>query len=325
MARITATPSAPAWDGSRTRAASQTKYTRAFATISRRSRASTMAILAYGAHPYSVTLLLVDASSLAYRAYHAIPTLTAPDGETQTNAVHGFLNFLARLITDRSPSRLMVALDDDWRPAFRVEVLPTYKTHRLADAADAKDTLEPQIEIVCRVLEAIGITIASAKGYEAEDAIAAIVARERGPIEIVTGDRDLFALVRDPDVRVLYTLRGVSELAVVNEGYVAKTYGIPGDRYLDYAILRGDPSDGLPGVRGIGEKSAAELLRKYGSLDGILAAKDLSTAMRAKINAGRDYIKAAQRVVGAVFDCGINDVDGAIPRAPSDRVIELAE
>jgi 5'-3' exonuclease len=274
-----------------------------------------------------VTLLLLDASSLAYRAYHAIPSLTAPDGETKTNAVHGFLNFTARLITDRAPSRLMVALDDDWRPAFRVDVLPTYKTHRLADAADAKDEVEPQIEIVCRVLEAIGITIASAKGYEAEDAIAAIVARERGPIEIVTGDRDLFALVRDPDVRVLYTLRGVSELAVVNEGYVAKTYGIPGDRYLDYAILRGDPSDGLPGVRGIGEKSAAELVRRYGSLDGILAATDLSPTIRAKLSSSSEYLVAARRVVAPQRDSPVEVADGAIPRRArrADELKALAD
>jgi 5'-3' exonuclease len=261
-----------------------------------------------------VTLLLVDASSLAYRAYHAIPTLIAPDGETQTNAVHGFLNFLARLITDRQPSRLMVALDDDWRPAFRVEVLPTYKTHRLADAADAKDTVEPQIAIVCEVLEAIGISIASATGYEAEDAIAAIVTRERGAMEIVTGDRDLFALVRDPEVRVLYTLRGVSELAVVDEAYVAKAYGIPGDRYLDYAILRGDPSDGLPGVRGIGEKSAAELVRRYGSLDAILEARDLSPTVRARLAASADYLAAARRVVAPQRDSPVRVADGGIPR-----------
>jgi 5'-3' exonuclease len=261
-----------------------------------------------------VTLLLVDASSLAYRAFHAIPTLLAPDRETKTNAVHGFLNYIARLITDRAPSRLMVALDDDWRPAFRVEALPTYKTHRLADPTDAKDEVEPQLEIVCAVLDAIGLTLASAKGYEAEDAIAAIVAREDGAIEIVTGDRDLFALVRDPHVRVLYTLRGVSELALVDESYVAKTYGIPGDRYLDYALLRGDPSDGLPGVRGIGEKSAAELVRKYGSLDAILAARDLSPTLRAKLTSAGEYLAAARRVVAPQRDSPVVVGDGAIPR-----------
>src|SRR5207253_11363249 len=109
--------------------------------------------------------------------------------------------------------------------------------------------------------------------------------------------RDLFTLVRDPRVLVLYTLRGVSELAHVDQAWIHAKYGILGDRYLDYAVLRGDPSDRLPGVRGIGEKSASELLRKYGSLDGILAAKDLTSGMRAKLSVGRDYITAARRVV----------------------------
>src|SRR5437868_1526161 len=154
---------------------------------------------------------------------------------------------------------------------------------------------------------------------------AAVGQRFDGAVEVVSGDRDLFTLVRDPRVLVLYTLRGVSELAHVDQAWIAAKYGIPGDRYLDYAIMRGDPSDGLPGVRGIGEKSAAELLRKYGSLDGILAATDLSSGMRAKLAAGKDYITAARRVVGAVFDCQVGDVDATIPRVPSDRIVELAE
>ena len=271
-------------------------------------------------------LLLIDASSLAYRAFHAIPAMTAPDG-TPTNAAYGFLNFLARLIVDRRPSRLAVALDDDWRPAWRVEALPAYKAHRVADAGDAKDEVEPQIEIVCDVLRALGITIAHAKGYEAEDAIAGLVGRERGPIEIVTGDRDLFALVRDPDVRVLYTLRGVSDLGIVDEAYVTKTYGIPGRAYFDYATLRGDPSDGLPGVRGIGEKSAAELVRKYGSLDAIIAARDLSPSVAAKLAASRDYLVAARRVVAPQYEAPVElDRDLAMPRAPrdADRLLALA-
>ena len=262
------------------------------------------------------TLLLVDASSLAYRAYHAIPSLKSPDGKSETNAMHGFLNFVSRLLTDRRPTRLVVALDDDWRPAFRVAALPSYKTHRLAAPGDPEDEVEPQIPVIALVLEAIGVAVARAKGYEAEDAIAAIVARERGPMEIVSGDRDLFALVRDPDVRVLYTLRGVSELAIVDETWVERTYGIPGDRYLDYAILRGDPSDGLPGVRGIGEKTASELLRKYGSLEAVLAATDLSPTIRAKLNAAREYLAAAMRVVAPARDAPVVSEDGTLPPAP---------
>ncbi len=266
----------------------------------------------------SGSLLLVDASSLAYRAYHALPSLKATPGTTETNAMHGFLNYMSRLLVDRRPSRMIVALDDDWRPAFRVAALPSYKTHRLAGPDDPEDEVEPQLAVLAEVLEAIGVSVARAKGYEAEDAIAALVARERGPMEIVSGDRDLFALVRDPDVRVLYTLRGVSELAIVDQAWLERTYHIPGDRYLEYAILRGDPSDGLPGVRGIGEKTAAELLRRHGSLEAILASRDLSPSVRAKLNAARDYLAAAMRVVAPARDCPVESGDGTWPSSPRD-------
>lgn len=255
-----------------------------------------------------------------------MPPVHAPDG-TLVNGVVGFLNFMARLLTDRRPSRMVVAFEfgSDWRPQFRVALIPEYKSHRVATADTPPDEVEPQLLIIAEVLRALDIAIASSEECEAEDVIATLTTQFEGPIEIVSGDRDLFSLVRDPRILVLYTLRGVSELAHVDQAWVHAKYGIPGDRYLDYAIMRGDPSDGLPGVRGIGEKSAAELLRKYGSLDGILAATDLSASMKAKLNAGRDYIVAARRVVGAVFDCSVGDVAGTIPRAPSARVLELAE
>ncbi len=270
--------------------------------------------------------LLIDGSSLAYRAYHAIPTLRGPDG-TETNGIHGFLGFLSRLLPDRRPSRLFVALDADWRPAFRVEALPEYKAHRVAKAGDEPDPVEPQIALIIEILGALGISTAHCDGYEAEDAIAAIATRTDGPVEVVTGDRDLFALVRHPHVKVLYTLRGVSELAPVDQAWIAAKYGIPGDRYMDYAILRGDPSDGLPGVAGIGEKTASELLRRYGSLDGILAARDISPTIRARINRGASYIAAARVVVALAEECAVEGGDGRIPREPAhpDRTAELTE
>ncbi|HEV8229334.1 MAG TPA: 5'-3' exonuclease H3TH domain-containing protein, partial [Candidatus Limnocylindria bacterium] len=177
--------------------------------------------------------------------------------------------------------------------------------------------------IIAELLHSIGISFANAEECEAEDVIATLTTKIDGPIEIVSGDRDLYSLVRDPRIKVLYTLRGVSELASVDQRWVHEKYGIPGDRYMDYAILRGDPSDGLPGVRGIGEKTAAQLLTRYGSLDAILAATDLSPTIRAKLNASRDYLVAARRVVGAVMDCGIVMGDGALPRAPREPM-ELA-
>lgn len=271
--------------------------------------------------------LLIDGSSLAYRAYHAIPVMTAPDGVTETNAVHGFLNFLSRLIPDRRPSRLWVALDADWRPAFRVAALPAYKAHRVAAPDDPADPVEPQIALIIEVLEAYGISTGRSEGYEAEDVIAAIAKRTDGPVEVVTGDRDLFALVRYPHVRVLYTLRGVSELATVDQAWVNAKYGIPGDRYMDYAILRGDPSDGLPGVSGIGEKTASDLLRRYGSLDAILAAHDLSPTVRAKLKRGADYLLGARTVVALAEDCPVEGGSGEIPDTPlhSERLQALRD
>lgn len=256
-----------------------------------------------------------------------MPPVHAADG-TLVNAVVGFLNFIARLLTDRRPARLVVAFEfgEAWRPAFRVALIPQYKTHRVADEETPPDEVGPQIDIAVEVLRALGISVASSDECEAEDVIATLTTRFSGPIEIVSGDRDLFTLVRDPRITVLYTLRGVSELAHVDQAWITAKYGIPGDRYLDYAILRGDPSDGLPGVRGIGEKTASALLAKYGSLDAVLAAWDLSPSVRAKLNAGKEHIVAARTVVAPVLDCAVGEVDGAIPRgAPSPRVIALAE
>lgn len=243
------------------------------------------------------------------------------------HAALGFLDYVSRLIQDRRPGRLIAALDNDWRPAFRVEALPTYKTHRVGGPDDPPDDVGLAFPILQEIFEAIGLSFAEADGYEAEDVIATLAARDAGAVEVVTGDRDLFAIVRDPRVKVLYTLRGVSELAEVDEAWIANKYGIPGDRYLDYALMRGDPSDGLPGVRGIGDKTASEVLRRHGSLDGALAAADLNAAVRAKLAASAAYLEAARRVVAPVADCDVHGGDGAIPRAPRDpsRLRALAE
>ena len=262
-------------------------------------------------------ILLVDAASLLYRAYHAVPEMRAADG-TKVHAAYGFLNFISRLLTDRRPRAFYAALDHDWRPAFRVAALPSYKTHRLAGPDDEPDEVGLQFPIVLEIFDAIGLSYADAVGFEAEDVIATIAAQDPGPVEIVTGDRDLFALVRDPRVKVLYTLRGVTELALVTEGWIAKKYGIPGDRYLDYALMRGDPSDGLPGVAGIGEKTASAVLRRHGSLDAALAAPDLDPAVRAKLTRSAEYLAAARRVVAPVPDAPVRKGPGTVPVTPLD-------
>jgi len=254
-------------------------------------------------------LLLVDYSSLLYRAFFSIPE------SVPMNGVHGFLGMLARLVTDRRPARLAIAVDDDWRPAFRVDALPSYKAHRVSDEPDP---ISPQEAVGREVLRALGLAVVGGEGFEAEDVIATLAARARGRVEIVSGDRDLFALVRDPQVRVLYPVKGVSTLAEIDEAEVTRRFGIPGRTYGDYAILRGDPSDGLPGVPGIGEKTAARLIREHGSLRAVLAVTTLPPAVKQRLEAARDYLAAARRVVPPVETVPLPAVDLDLPKAPAN-------
>ncbi|TMC67001.1 MAG: 5'-3' exonuclease [Chloroflexota bacterium] len=255
--------------------------------------------------------LLIDGSSVMFRAFFGIPVTAfkAPDGQP-VNAVRGFLDMLGRLVTDRKPRAIVVATDKDWRPAFRVDVLPSYKTHRLVQG-NMPPELEPQEPIIHTVLAAIGVEVMGAEGFEAEDVIASLLPRLTGTVEIVTGDRDLFALVRDPDVRVLYTQQGIGRLLVVDEAEVERRYGIPGRSYGDFAVLRGDPSDGLPGVPGVGEKTAAQLVRRYKDLDGIIASGRLGDAANA-------YIERARRVGVPVSVAPVPIPKGARPTKAID-------
>jgi 5'-3' exonuclease len=257
-------------------------------------------------------LLLVDYSSLLYRAYHSLPSSVPAQG------VLGFLNMLARLLADRRPARLGVAVDEDWRPAFRVAALPSYKTHRVADEPDPEaDEIARQEEIGRQVLRALGIAVVGADGYEAEDVIATLAARTRERVEVVSGDRDLFALVRDPHLRVLYPVKGVSTLAEIDEAEITRRYGIPGRAYLDFALLRGDPSDGLPGVPGIGDKTAAKLIAEHGSLDGLLASRELPASVARRLAAAGDYLAAARRVVPPAADVPLPPVSLELPPRPA--------
>ncbi|HEX6488982.1 MAG TPA: 5'-3' exonuclease [Candidatus Dormibacteraeota bacterium] len=252
--------------------------------------------------------LLVDGSSLIFRAFFAIPqSFRGPDGRPN-NGIRGFLDLLSRLITERKPRRLAVATDEDWRPQFRVDLIPTYKLHRTGEPVPP--LLEPQIPIAYDVLEAAGIAVARAEGYEAEDVIASLAAGAEDDIEIASGDRDLFALVEDGRVRVLYPA-GKGVWSDVDEKWIESKYGIPGRSYADFAILRGDPSDGLPGLAGVGEKSAAAMVKRHGSVEGVLAEGKLSAA-------DADYLRKALVVVkpaaGLQLDCG----DCLLPPAPAD-------
>lgn len=281
-------------------------------------------------------LLLIDAPSLYFRAYFGIPesAAKAPDG-SPVNAVRGFTDMLATLIRTRRPDRLVCAFDADWRPAWRVALLPSYKAHRLApDGGEVvPDTLSPQVPVILDLLAALGVPAVGADGYEADDVLGTLAAREPGPVEVVSGDRDLFQLVDDErGVRLLYCGRGVAKLEDCDDAAVRSKYGVPASGYADFAALRGDPSDGLPGVAGVGEKTAARLIDRYGGLDAILAALDdpaagFAPGVRAKLTAAHDYLAVAPRVVRVALDVPIPPLRTALPTEPvdPDRLLALAE
>jgi len=213
------------------------------------------------------TVLLLDGNSLTYRAFFALPTDMATASGQVTNAVFGFTSMLINLIKDHRPSSVIVAFDRP-EPTFRHIANPAYKAQREA----SPEILRQQMGIVREVLAALGITALEAPGWEADDIIATLVERHRGTgddVIIVTGDRDSYQLVEDPLVRVLYNRRGVSDYALYDEAGILERTGVTPAQYPAYAALRGDPSDNLPGVPGVGEKTAAKLISTYGGLDGI--------------------------------------------------------
>ncbi|AZM52268.1 flap endonuclease [Streptomyces sp. WAC 01529] len=285
-------------------------------------------------------LMLLDTASLYFRAYFGVPdSVKAPDG-TSVNAVRGLLDFIARLVQDHRPDDLVACMDADWRPHWRVELIPSYKAHRVAeevergpDAEEIPDTLSPQVPVIEAVLDALGIARVGVQAYEADDVIGTFAGRATGPVDIVTGDRDLYQLVDDArGIRVLYPLKGVGTLQITDEAWLREKYGVDGPGYVDLALLRGDPSDGLPGVPGIGEKTAAKLLDAFGDLAGIMAAVDdprskLTPSQRKRLDESRAYVAVAPKVVRVAGDVPLPDVDVALPREPRDPVAleELAE
>jgi 5'-3' exonuclease len=274
------------------------------------------------------SLMLLDTASMYYRAFFGVPdTVQAPDG-TPVNAVRGLLDAISRVVRARRPTRLVACLDADWRPAFRVAAVPSYKAHRLA--ADGTEETPPglavQIPLIDEVLNASGLAVAGQPGFEADDVMATLAARSADPVDVVTGDRDLFQLVDDTrGVRVIYTVRGLLNMDVIDEAAVSAKYGIPGRAYADFAALRGDPSDGLPGVPGVGEKTAAALIRTFGSIEGITTALDAGhggfpRGSREKLERARDYLDIAMSVVRVVDDVPLPAVDGRLPAVPPDAV-----
>src|SRR6185295_4601424 len=204
-----------------------------------------------------------------------------------------------------------------WRPRWRVELVPSYKRHRVAhgDVEEVPKALEKQIPVLLEVLEAVGIPAFGVDGYEADDVLGTLAATQPPPVEVVSGDRDLFQLVDDERrTRLLYCGRGVAKLEDSDDAVVQKKYGVPARWYADFAAMRGDPSDGLPGVPGVGEKTAARLIARYGGVVEILAALDdpaagFAPGLRAKLAAAKDYLDAALPVCRVALDVKLPDFD----------------
>ncbi|MGD8166111.1 5'-3' exonuclease [Herbiconiux sp. P16] len=269
-------------------------------------------------------LMLLDTASLYFRAFYGVPdTIRRADG-TPVNAVRGLLDMIARLTVDYGATHLVACWDDDWRPQWRVDLIPSYKAHRVAEVVAAgpdvevvPDPLEAQIPMIRETLALAGIPVVGAAEHEADDVIGSYASHAELPVDVVTGDRDLFQLVDDArDVRVIYTARGMKNLEVLTESVVVGKYRVLPEQYADYATLRGDASDGLPGVAGIGEKTAAGLLGEYGTLDGLLAAAadaqgGVSASVRLKLEAAADYLAVAPTVVKVVRDLKLPSLEEA--------------
>jgi len=289
--------------------------------------------------------MLLDTASLYFRAFFGVPdSFRAPDG-TPVNAVRGLLDFIARLVADYQPTHLACCWDNDWRPQWRVDLIPSYKAHRVvaersAPAAggahfveEVPDPLEAQVPVILDVLEAFGIAVVGADGYEADDVIGTLATGAGMPVDVVTGDRDLFQLVDDEEqVRILYIARGVGRHERVTNAVVREKYGVDGAQYADFATLRGDASDGLPGVAGVGEKTAATLLGRFGNVEAIVAAaedpgSELAPGPRRKIKDAADYLAVAPRVVAVARDLDLGMPDLVLPRTPArpDDVLALAQ
>lgn len=282
--------------------------------------------------------MLLDTAGLYFRAFYGVPdTVRAPNG-MPVNAIRGVLDMIARLVTEFRPTEIVACWDDDWRPQWRVDLIPTYKTHRVAAAAptnaelateDVPDMLTPQVPVIREVLHALGIPVVGAAHHEADDVIGTLGSHADIPVDIVTGDRDLFQLIDDSrEVRVIYTGRGMSRLEVLTDAALESKCGVTPSQYADFAVMRGDASDGLPGVPGVGEKTAAVLLAGYGDLDAIVAAaadpaSTLAAAVRARITAAADYLSVAPTVVTVVRDLELPPFEARIRANTREQADEL--
>ena len=273
-----------------------------------------------------MTLMLLDSASLWYRAYFGMPdTLVSPSG-LQVNAIRGYLDMTSKLINLYKPNRIVACLEGDWRPSWRVELFPDYKMNRLDESGEEEepDTLSPQIPILLDLLEALGFPMLGVDDYEADDLMATFAVNQPGPVRIVTGDRDLFQLVDDKrDVKVVYLAKGIANHDLVDLKWIEQKYEIPGDRYGLFAMIRGDASDGLPGIKGIGEKGAASIAKQFTNLHEVMKAatnddERLTTNIRKKLLESAEYAKIAPKLVGCATDVSIPEMKIDLPNKPLD-------
>jgi len=258
-------------------------------------------------------LLLLDGMSLAYRAFYALPPDLVTENGTVTNAAYGFTSMLIKVLADEEPDGIAVVFDAPG-PNFRHELDPDYKGTR----KPTPELFSPQIPLIHEVLEAVQVPMISVGGVEADDVIATLAvqaAAEGTKVTIVTGDRDSYQLVSDPYIEVLYNKRGVSDYARYDEKGILERTGVVPSKYVDYAAMRGDPSDNLPGVAGVGEKTAAKLIDTYGDLEGILAnVASLTPKLSQNMSEAADRLRLNKSMMTLV-----TDVD--IPAVPADLVI----
>ena len=282
-----------------------------------------------------MTLMLLDSASLWYRAYFGMPdTLVSPSG-LQVNAIRGYLDMTSKLINLYKPNRIVACLEGDWRPSWRVELFPDYKMNRLDESGEEEepDTLSPQIPILLELLEALGFPMLGVDDYEADDLMATFAVNQPGPVRIVTGDRDLFQLVDDKrDVKVVYLAKGIANHDLVDLKWIEKKYEIPGDRYGLFAMIRGDASDGLPGIKGIGEKGAASIAKQFTNLHEVMKAafnddERLTANIRKKLLESAEYAKIAPKLVGCATDVSIPEMKIDLPNKPLDskKIQDLKE
>ena len=282
-----------------------------------------------------MTLMLLDSASLWYRAYFGMPdTLVSPSG-LQVNAIRGYLDMTSKLINLYKPNRIVACLEGDWRPSWRVELFPDYKMNRLDESGEEEepDTLSPQIPILLDLLEALGFPMLGVDDYEADDLMATFAVNQPGPVRIVTGDRDLFQLVDDKrDVKVVYLAKGIANHDLVDLKWIEQKYEIPGDRYGLFAMIRGDASDGLPGIKGIGEKGAASIAKQFTNLDEVMKAASndderLTNNIRKKLLESAEYAKIVPKLVGCATDVSIPEMKIDLPNKPLDskKIQDLKE